>query len=70
MDPRTREPDQALMELLGKLADNRRRAQRLAENARRDLEQGVRLAKAEGHSYAQIQEATGLSLGTIQRMVK
>jgi DNA-directed RNA polymerase specialized sigma24 family protein len=70
MDPRAREPDPATMARLADLAELRRGANRMADYARRALQEGVRLAKAEGHSYSQIQKATGLSLGAVQRMVK
>lgn len=70
MDPRTREPDPDTIDLLARCAETRRRSAELAKHARQDLDDCVRFAKAQGHSYSQIQKATGLSLGAVQRIVK
>lgn len=70
MDPRTREPDPETMALLAKLGELKRALKELTDTVREDLQTTVRLAKDQGHSYSQIQKATGLSLGAVQRMVK
>jgi hypothetical protein len=51
-------------------ASRYRSASEDAKQARKELALAVKVAKQSGHSYSQLTEATGLSVGVIQRMVK
>lgn len=54
---------------IGTLASALRDFSNRAEICRRDLDKEIREAKAAGHSYTQLSEASGLSRSVVQRIV-
>lgn len=67
---KAREPDPDTMMYLNDLGKRHKAQVRELSEVRQWLTKAVREAKESGHSYSQIMDATGLSLGTIQRMIK
>jgi DNA-directed RNA polymerase specialized sigma24 family protein len=61
-----RDDDTPLLNDLREKANEFRHAQRVANDYRAELNTAILLAKADGHSYAQIKDATGMGTGAIQ----
>lgn len=65
-----REPNPATMARIRMLADRYHKHTAEAREARRELDAAIREAKATGHSFPQLKEASGLSIATIQAIIE
>lgn len=70
-NPQTyREPNPETMARIKKLADEYHAHTAQARVVRRELDEELRAAKAAGHSYPQLREASGLSIATLQSVME
>lgn len=65
-----REPNPETIARIKSLAERYYAASGSARELRRQLDDELRKAKAAGHSYSQLREASGLSIATIQDVMK
>lgn len=65
-----REPNPETMARIQRLAEQFHKHTAEAREVRRELDNELRAAKASGHSYSQLREASGLSIATIQAVIE
>lgn len=65
-----RDPNPEIMARIKALADRYHRHTAEAREVRRQLDDELRHAKATGHSYPQLRDASGLSIATIQAIIE
>ena len=65
-----REPNPATIATIKELADKYHAASAQAREARWALDAAIREAKATGHSFPQLRDASGISIATIQSILE
>jgi hypothetical protein len=65
-----REPNPATIEEIKQIADQYHTALGVARQLREQLDSKLKTAKDAGHSWAQLRDASGFSIATIQAIVK
>lgn len=65
-----RDPNPETMERIRDLAARYHSAINEARELRHQLDQEIRAAKAAGHSFPQLRDASGLSIATIQAVIE